>query len=281
MNLKLRSYYGNQHFDISWTVFLCVLALFLANIGFYIFFLHNFALVSDFVAYTDGYITAGILYNIYSILLFLVLFGCFRRRGSKMALFKNNTISAVLVLLISASAFFILSPFYEKKDLLSVPAGVDFTELFLSALFEELFFRAFILGIFVHLLSRLPLRRRLWASVLATAGVFSIAHIFSTYVNGSVNLFTYSSLLAFSIGMSWIYIKYSNLILVVYLHFLANFTLNYVPLKSPGYGAGYLFLIFVLTLLAGQGNKVKRLLRKLIGDKKRIAARLKNVRMSI
>lgn len=270
MHLKLRSYYGNHQYDISWPMFLGLLVLFLANIGFYIFFLHDFQLISDLVAYTNGYITPGIINNAYSILLFYFMFRMFRSQGFKMVMFRNNTVSAMLVLLISACGFFILSPFYEREDLLIVPAGVDFVDLFLSALFEELFFRVFILGIFVHLLSNFSIRKRLWLSILGTAGVFTIAHFFSTYQNGSINIFTYVSLLVFSIGMSWIYIKYSNLILVVYVHFLANFIFNYLPLKNPGYGAGYLFLIFTILLLAGQGNKIKRLLSNFISDKRKV-----------
>ncbi|RZJ29422.1 MAG: CPBP family intramembrane metalloprotease [Flavobacterium sp.] len=280
MNLKLRSYYGNHHFNIGWPAFVALLLLFLANIGFYIFYLHDFKAVADFVKYTDGYITPGIINNVYSIALFYFLFAFFRTHDAKPRLFRNNTVSAVLVLLISGSGFFILSPFYEKEDLLIVPAGVDFVDLFLSSVFEELFFRVFILGMFVHLLSAFPIRQRLWLSILGTALVFTVAHVFSTYRNGSINLFTYSSLLIFSVGMSWIYIKYSNLILVVYLHFLANFTLNYLPLKSPGYGAGYLFLIFTLVLLAGQGNRVKRYLLEFIRDRKDNIRQLKNVKMS-
>lgn len=276
MNLKLRSYYGNQQFQIAWPAFLGILILFLGNIWFYIFHLQYFGFMQSIVDSTNGYITIGIIYNLYSVVIFYWLFHRFRTPGSGLPLFRNNAVSAVLILLISAAAFFIVSPFYEKEDLLLVPAGVDYADLFLCAVFEEIFFRYFILGIFFHLFHGRPVLKRLWLSVFATAGVFTIAHLFSTYQNGTINLFNYVSLLVFSIGISWIYIKYSNIILVIYVHFIGNFILNYLPLKSPGYSAGFLFLIFVLVLLAGRGNRIRKELRRFIGGRREaIRARMK------
>src|SRR6476661_6906380 len=95
MNLKLRSYYGNHHFNITWPTFLALLILFLANIGFYIFYLNNSKVISDFVKYTNDYITPGIINNVYSIVLFYCLFAFFRNRDAKPRLFRNNTVSAV------------------------------------------------------------------------------------------------------------------------------------------------------------------------------------------
>ena len=261
MTTKLRDYHGNQLFQITWIQFLLLLVLFLANIGFYIVYLNRF--LEKALTFTNGYLTPGIIFNLYSIGSFYLLFKRFKIWPS-VSFLKNNTVSAILILLISAAAFFILSPFYEKEDLLIVPAGVDFVDLFLAAVFEEIFFRVFILGIFIHLLSRLSIRKRLWLSILGTACIFTIGHFFSTYYYGSINLFTYASLLVFSIGTSWIYIKYSNLILVVYVHFLGNFIFNYLPLKTPGYGAGYLFLIFLLLLFAARGNKIKIAISKYV-----------------
>lgn len=281
MKLKLRSYYGNQLFQFTWPVFLGLLVLFLGNIWFYIFHLQHFDFMQDIADSTNDYVTIGIIYNSYSILIFYWLFNCFRAPKSKLPLFKNNMVSAVIILLISAAAFFIVSPFYEKEDLLLVPAGVDYVDLFLCAVFEEVFFRYFILGIFFHLFNGQPVLKRLWLSIFATAGVFTIAHLFSTYQNGTINLFNYVSLVAFSIGISWIYIKYSNIILVIYVHFIGNFILNYLPLKSPGYSAGFLFLIFVLVLLAGRGNRIRKELLNIIGDKPKIIhAKIKNVKLS-
>lgn len=281
MNLKLRSYYGNQLFQITWPVFLGMLALFLGNIWFYIFHLQHFGFMQGIVDSTNGYITIGIIYNLYSIFIFYWLFDYFRAPESKLPLFKNNTVSAVIILLVSAAAFFIVSPFYEKEDLLLVPAGVDYVDLFLCAVFEEVFFRYFILGIFFHLFKGKPVLKRLWLSIFATAGVFTIAHLFSTYQNGTINLFNYVSLVVFSIGISWIYLKYSNIILVIYVHFIGNFILNYLPLRSPGYSAGFLFLIFVLVLLAGRGNHIKSALRNFIaGKREAVRVRMKNVKMA-
>ena len=149
-------------------------------------------------------------------------------------------------------------------------------------MFEEVFFRYFLLGIFFHLFAGQPVLKRLWLAILATAGVFAIGHVFSTYQNGTINLFNYVSLVVFSIGISWIYVKFSNILLVVFIHFLGNFILNYLPLKSPGYSAGFLFLLFILILLAGRGNHLKRLLRNfMISKRNTIRIKLQNAKMSI
>jgi membrane protease YdiL (CAAX protease family) len=266
MTLKLRDYYQNHLFSISWPVFVLLVLLFLANIGFYIFYLHEFAPMQDIVTFSDGYISPGIVNNTYSILLFYVLFNGFRKRGARFPLFKNNLISAVIILGVSAAGFFIVSPFYAKEDLLFVPGGVDYVDLFLSAVFEELFFRYFILGMFFSLLTGFSVLKRLWLSVLGSTAVFVVAHFFSTYQNGTINIFNYVSLAIFAIGTSWIYIKYSNILLVVYIHFIGNFILNFVPLKTPGYSAGFLFLLFILVLLAGRGNQIKRWLRNALTE---------------
>ena len=162
-----------------------------------------------------------------------------------------------------------ISPFYEKEELLFVPGGVDYIDLFLSAAFEELFFRYFILGIFFSLLKGFSVLKRLWMSILGTTLVFVIAHFFATYQNGTINVLNYVSLALFAVGTSWIYIKYSNILLVIYVHFIGNFVLNFVPLKNSGYSAGMLFLLFVLVLLAGQGNHIKRSLRKALKESRR------------
>lgn len=266
MQLKLRDYYNNQRFSITWMQFVLLLVFFLANIGFYIFYLHGFQLMRDFVSWTDGYVTPGIVNNVYSIALCWLLFNHFRKPNAGLPLFANNTVSAMIILVLSAAAFFIVSPFYEREDLLLVPGGVDYIDLFLSAVFEEVFFRYFILGMFFSMLKGFPVLKRLWLSVLGTTAVFVAAHFFSTYQNGAINIFNYVSLAVFGIGMCWIYIKYSNIILVVYVHFIGNFILNFLPLKTPGYSAGFLFLIFTLVLLAGQGNHIKRWLRKFLKE---------------
>ena len=155
MTTKLRDYYGNHLFKISWLPFLILVVSFLLNIGFYIVYLNNF--LEEKLAFSNGYLTTGIVFNLYSIALFYFIFNHFRASKS-ISFARNNTISALLILLVSAAGFFILSPFYEKEDLLIVPAGIDFVDLFLSAVFEEVFFRVFILGMFIHLLQRLPIR---------------------------------------------------------------------------------------------------------------------------
>lgn len=272
MNLKLRDYYGNHLFNVSWPVFGLLIAAFLANIGFYVFYLHEFRPMQKIVAFFDGYVSPGIVNNVYSILLFYILFSRFRRPAKRLPLFRNNMVSAIVILCLSAAAFFIVSPFYEKHDLLFVPGGVDYVDLFLSAVFEELFFRYFMLGMFFSLLAGLPVLKRLWLSVLGSTAVFVVAHFFSTYQNGTINLFNYASLTIFAIGISWIYIKYSNILLVIYVHFIGNYLLNFVPLKTPGYSAGFLFLIFTLVLLAGRGNQIKRWLRKWLAySRKKVA----------
>jgi membrane protease YdiL (CAAX protease family) len=272
MYLKLRDYYPNTLFNITWPVFSFLLLLFLANIGFYIFYLHEFSLMKDLVAFSDGYISTGIINNIYSIFIFYLLFNFFREPTARFSLFRNNQISAIIILVLSVAGFFIISPFYEKEDLLFVPGGVDYIDLFLSAGFEELFFRYFILGMFFSLFQGFPVLKRLWLSIFGTAVVFVIAHFFATYQNGTINILNYVSLALFAIGTSWIYIKYSNILLVIYVHFIGNFILNFVPLKTTGYSAGMLFLLFVLVLLAGQGNHIKRWLRKALTESKRQVA---------
>lgn len=261
MQTKLRDYYPNTCFQISWPAFIGLLLLLLAETGFYVWYLHDALPIARIVSASDGNITAGMIRNLYVIPVFYFLFNRYRTPGAKWPWFRNNLESAIIILLLSAFAFFVVSPFYEKEDLLLVPGGPDYIDLFLSAVYEEVFFRYFILGMFFSLLQNFPVLKRLWLAVLGTTAVFVVAHFFSTYQNGAINLFNYVGLALFSIGTCWIYIKYSNLLLVVYVHFIGNFILNFLPLKTPGYSAGFLFLIFTLVLLAGQGNRIKRHLR--------------------
>jgi membrane protease YdiL (CAAX protease family) len=282
MKLKLRDYYQNHLFNISWPVFALVVLLFLANIAFYIFYLHEFSLMKNLVAFFDGYVSPGIVNNIYSIFIFYILFNYFRAPNAKFSLFRNNLVSAIIILCLSGAAFFIVSPFYEKEDLLFVPGGVDYIDLFLSAVFEELFFRYFMLGMFFSLFKGFPVLKRLWLSILGTTAVFVIAHFFSTYQNGTINILNYVSLALFAIGTSWIYIKYSNIMLVIYVHFIGNFILNFVPLKTAGYSAGMLFLLFVLVLLAGRGNHIKHWLRvALTESRKQVDVGKRQIQVSI
>lgn len=279
MPLKLRDYHPNTLFMITWPNFALLLVLLLAETALYVWFLHGSEPVQSVVAASNGYLTPGILHNLYAIPLFYVLFNRYRKPGVKRPWFRNNVVSAIIVLVLSAFAFFVVSPFFEREDWLLVPGGPDYIELFLSAVFEELCFRYFILGMFFSLLRNIPVRKRLWLSILFTTLLFVIAHFFSTYRNGTVNVFNYAGLALFSIGTCWIYIKYSNLLLVVYVHFIGNFILNFLPLQTPGYSAGFLFLIFTLVLLAGQGNRIKRHLRQFLKKSQQTVAN-QRVRMS-
>ncbi|CAM3364169.1 CPBP family intramembrane metalloprotease [Flavobacterium longum] len=279
MPLKLRDYYPNTLFQISWPAFIGLLLLLLAETGFYVWYLHDAPPMARIVSASDGNITAGMIRNLYVIPVFYFLFSRYRTSRVKWPWFRNNLESAIIILILSVFAFFVVSPFYEKTDLLLVPGGPDYIDLFLSAVYEEVLFRYFILGMFFILLRGHSVLWRLWLSVFGTTLVFVAAHFFSTYQNGAINLFNYVGLALFSIGTCWIYIKYSNLLLVVYVHFIGNFILNFLPLKTPGYSAGFLFLIFTLVLLAGQGNRIKRHLRSFLKKSQQTVAN-QRVRMS-
>ncbi|PVY36032.1 CPBP family glutamic-type intramembrane protease [Pontibacter virosus] len=262
MKLLLRDYLENIPSNISWKKVLLLLIIIQINS----FVLVNFFIPSLFSEeiriWTGGIITPGQVAFLYSILFYSALFKLFGVSVLNSNIYRNNLNAVIVILTATVCIFLLLLPQYvhtTQGDVLILFG--HFLELLFGAVFEELVFRFFLLAAFIQLFKKSFGSGSVWLSIIISSFIFSFGHIFDHIRQGQVYIEFY--IWAFSIGilLSWIYILFNNIVLVILLHLFLNLIVLFLPLVQQGVILAEFIWYLVAFSLVIFGNRIIKITR--------------------
>lgn len=187
--------------------------------------------------YINGFKSDAVIRRITFCLMFTVPF--FLKKVNIPEQNLNNLIDGVLItipasLLALAIQFFTWKPYFNK-DIIALTAMpkrdffLDLTSLLLSVIFEELFYRVYIVGL---------LKDMQLLSILISGGLFSIAHLYHIYRASKFNKLSYFFLLFIGCSYAFAYSITGSIYACLLGHLsynfpqLINFVLRYKAYRT-------------------------------------------------
>lgn len=144
-------------------------------------------------------------------------------------IFKNNKASLLIFSIMICLVLFIYIIDRDEKKAMYFS---DILFYLSAAIYEEIIFRCYLLGIIIVLLKKYKIKNNVWFAILISSFLFLLVHIPYTSLIGKSHFINYLSIFIGSIMFSWLYIKYSNIFLVVFMHFILNLVLLVLPINT-------------------------------------------------
>ena len=216
-----------------------------------------FIAVSSFVANTEKSYFFDLYYikitwNVLATLIIVILNNrIFQHNLIYKQIFKNNKVSALIVSVVTC---FVLLIYIMDKDENKIINFSDILFYLSAAFYEEIIFRCFLLGAIIVLLKKNNVKNNIWFAVLISSFLFLVVHMPYTISIDKVNFLNYLSIFIGSILFSWLYIRYSNIFLVIFMHFILNLVLLELPINT--YTLLYFFLKIILIIFIVASNYI-------------------------
>lgn len=263
MNSLLKNYMRNFQENLSWKAILVIFLLLQVNSYLITYIFIPLPLAKDIELASGGLITSVQI----AFLISLIFYYCVLRL-LKVSLFdvnscfQNGGLVGGLILLISA-IFFLLFNYYYNPDSHRDTSFGYFIELFYGAVFEEVLYRLFFLVGLSQLLKKWLGNKSIWVSVILTSMMFSLGHLYYHIRIQSVS--TGFFIWAFLVGvmLAWIYVRFNNILLVIFLHLLGNMSNLFLPLSYEGIVVTQLVWMFLAAILSILGPYIVRNTNKL------------------
>jgi membrane protease YdiL (CAAX protease family) len=259
MKTILKDYFDNQRNGINGVKLTILMVLFFFFMFFQIIFLEEVQFLNNIDEFINVFFSFPTfpIFGAFNSFLFVVMllwfFGYSFPRCETIN--KNNKISFQLIISISLILLFFTFLLYDYNREGNLKFG-NVVLYFLAAASEEIINRVFILGNMIFVLRKNKMKNYIWISVILSSLFFLVCHIPYTLMIGKANIVNYFSIFSFGILTSWIYIKTSNLYLVVFLHFVCNLLLLELHFVD---GLNLLFEVFIqifMIFLAVKGKNI-------------------------
>lgn len=258
MKISLRNYIDNYPIGITWKLILIIIITLQINSYLIQYYIIPSSILEELNITTNGLITSGQIAFIYSLLFYLLLIKSLRFPIPSSKKLLNNRKATFIVSITIVVLFTILFLINIDNESMKKPTIGFFIELLLGVVFEELFFRYFLLGGLVQLLKKTFGTKSIWIAIIGSSLIFSMVHLFYHIQIGIVQFKFYVFAFLIGIILSWIYIWFNNIILVIILHLVVNLNILYLPISKEATGAIILCWFIIAIMLARYGTKMKR-----------------------
>jgi membrane protease YdiL (CAAX protease family) len=259
MKTILKDYFDNQRNGINGAKLTLLMVLFFFFMFFQIIFLEEVQFlnnIDEFVNVFFSFPTFPIFGAFNSFLFVVILLWFFGYSFPRCEIInKNNKTSSQLIISISLILLFFTFLLYDYNREGNLKFG-NVVLYFLAAASEEIINRVFILGNMIFILKKNKIKNYVWFSVILSSLFFLICHIPYTLMIGKVSVLNYVSIFSFGILTSWIYIKTSNLYLVVFLHFISNLLLLELHFVNSLNILFYMCILIFMIFLSVKGKNI-------------------------
>lgn len=246
MNVALRSYVDNLKIVTSWKNLIVLLTISYITVFVSLFLINNIERL-----FFNEYIGLSIYWTLISTGIFIYIGNMLTNNSLTNKSFNRNfkfalNISFLLILTVLLCAFL----FRDLENSRHNPTISYFLHLLVMSVYEEVLYRYFFLTIVIYLFKKSNVKNAVWKGVLLVSFFFLIAHIPYTLIIGKVNWFNYLSIFLHSILFSWIYIKFSNIYMVIVFHLLLNISILFLPIYPSINVLLQLFLMISMFIVA-------------------------------